>query len=374
MIGRMSIDESERPYPGDELAFRVQGSPSREAFHSSGRLSVSDLERALALRGKTWSSFSRALDFGCGSGRIMLWLEPHSGDCEFHGVDIDERAIRWAQEHLPFARFEANQQAPPLPYPDGYFDLVFNHSVFTHIDEHHQDLWLAELRRITTPGATLLLTVNGEHAFRAYEGSLEAKGINPAPLRRDLDDHGHVFVNDDSWLGSALPDAYSNAYHAPWYLFEHWSRYFDIKAYLPQGALFFQDMLVLERPEGEVREPPAPRPGRASALTNEPLAGSAIDQVAALLTKGPDVDSSSRHPAAAAAVRGTVLRLIRHYAEHQKQVDWALVRAVQEAAGNPPLTAQVQTLREAISRQTERINRLEEEILDTLRDPPPPTG
>lgn len=364
----MSIEEPELPYPGDELAFRVQGSPSREAFHTSGQLSVADLERALATRGKTWSSFDRALDFGCGSGRIMLWLKPHSADCEFHGVDIDERAISWAQKNLPFARFEANSEAPPLPYPDGHFDLVFNHSVFTHIDERLQDLWLAELRRISSPGATLLLTVNGEHAFRAYEGALEGKGINPAPLRRDLIEHGHVYVQDDSWLGSALPGSYSNAYHAPWYLFEHWSRYFDIRAYLPQGALFFQDMLVLERPDGEIREAPAAGPRNGSVeLPAHPSTGSALDQVVALLTRGPDIHSSSNHPAAAAAIRGTVIRLIRHYAEHQKQVDWALVSALQQAAGNPPVTAQVQTLREAISRQSERINRLETEVLDALR-------
>lgn len=367
----MSTEEAELPYPGDELAFRVQGSPSREAFHSSGRLSVADLERGLAIAGKSWGSFERALDFGCGSGRIMLWLQPHSKDCELHGVDIDERAIRWAQQNLPFARFAVNRAEPPLPYPDGHFDLVFNHSVFTHIDEEHQDLWLAELRRVTRPGATLMLTVNGDHAFRAYEGSLQAKGVDPAPLRRRLSERGHVFLQDDSWLGSALPEAYSNAYHAPWYLFSHWTRYFEIKAYLPRGALFFQDLLVLERPEGElpeapatpVHEPPTPAPAVAG-----PPSGAAIDEVARLLTQGPDPASASDRPAAAAAVRTVVLRLIRHYAEHQKQVDWALVRAIQEATASQPAPAQIQTLREAITRQTERINRLESELLEALAE------
>ena len=40
-----------------------------------------------------------------------------------------------------------NQPLPPLDYPDATFDLIFNHSVFTHIDEQYQDAWLAELLR-----------------------------------------------------------------------------------------------------------------------------------------------------------------------------------------------------------------------------------
>jgi ubiquinone/menaquinone biosynthesis C-methylase UbiE len=54
---------------------------------------------------------------------------------------------------LPVRALRANGQNPPLPFPDDHFDLVFSSSVFTHIDEHAQDLWLAELRRVTQPGA-----------------------------------------------------------------------------------------------------------------------------------------------------------------------------------------------------------------------------
>ena len=69
--------------------------------------------------------------------------------------------IAWCQANISYAQFTVGPHDPPLPYPDHHFDLVINHSVFTHLDERYQDLWLTELQRITSPGAILLLTGEG---------------------------------------------------------------------------------------------------------------------------------------------------------------------------------------------------------------------
>ncbi|MGH9177833.1 MAG: class I SAM-dependent methyltransferase, partial [Acidimicrobiales bacterium] len=179
----------------------MAGGLDRAAFYESGRQSVRDIEAVLAVMGRSMSSYRRIYDFGCGCGRILLWLGHLSETSEVYGSDIDARAVRWAQEQFPWAQLSVNQPLPPLEHPDASFDLVYNHSVFTHIDEQYQDLWLAELRRVTKPGANLLLSVHGENAFFEYEAASRNAGGNPQLVRDQLASEGIAFIREDPWVG-----------------------------------------------------------------------------------------------------------------------------------------------------------------------------
>lgn len=147
--------------PNDDLILRVAGTPHKPWFWNSGRQSVNQINSILSLAGKSFTDFPRALDFGCGCGRMMLHLEDVGKAIELHGTDIDAEAVAWASEHIPWAKFSVNQPLPPLNFPDEYFDLIFNHSVFTHLDETYQDAWLLELERITKPGGGDSLSFRG---------------------------------------------------------------------------------------------------------------------------------------------------------------------------------------------------------------------
>lgn len=68
-----------------------------------------------------------------------------------------------------WAKCSVNDGLAPLRFPDEYFDLIFNQSVFTHFDENYQDAWLIELERVTKPGGVLLLAVSGEYPFSQLE-------------------------------------------------------------------------------------------------------------------------------------------------------------------------------------------------------------
>ncbi len=145
------------PDPGDLLVERVAGMADRGWFYHSGRESVRELDRILATVDRSLDSFQSILDFGCGCGRMLLWMRELGESRALHGTDVDADAVAWAAEHIPYCQFTANEPDPPLPYGDGAFDLVFNHSVFTHIDEKRQNAWLAELRRVTRPEGFLVL-------------------------------------------------------------------------------------------------------------------------------------------------------------------------------------------------------------------------
>ena len=304
------------PDPGDVLIARVTGSTDRTWFYESGQQSVRELERTLALIERPLDSFSSILDFGCGCGRMLMWLEELGKRTKLHGTDVDAEAIAWAAERFPYCTFTANGADPPLPYEDGAFDLIFNHSVFTHIDERSQDAWLAELQRVTRPGGFLVLCVNGEWVLN--------DDWSEAHVR--LEDTGHLFLPDmrpPAELGH--PEWYASTFNAPWYVFERWARWFNIRGYIPRAALNLQDHVLLERPApGERRiRPLAARPPRSAPPTAEQRVLAAQAQIGA---------GSSRFGALGRGLRHIVLRLMRPYTAHQQRIEVELARSIDQLA------------------------------------------
>jgi SAM-dependent methyltransferase len=238
--------------PPEDLMFRVAGTPKRDWFWKSGGMSVANISAMLSIIGTSFADYPRALEFGCGCGRILLHTKGIAEKIELYGVDIDAQAIAWASDHISWVKCSVNNGLPPLDFPDAYFDLIFNHSVFTHLDENYQDAWLAELERVTKPGGVLVLSVSGQHPFSQLETAWKDAGVDPSPLRATLREKGILFIEDDMWVGGPFPDFYHSTFHAPWYIFDHWSKIFEIKAYVVRGSLDFQDLLLLRRRDERV--------------------------------------------------------------------------------------------------------------------------
>ncbi len=110
------------------------------------------LEMVESLRG-------RALDIGCGSGRLLLDLTRRG--FETVGIDLSPTMIDATRE-----LFRRNGLAPPelfvadvesLPFGDGRFDLVTAGGVIEYLAE--DDAALAEIRRVLAPGGRLVVSV-----------------------------------------------------------------------------------------------------------------------------------------------------------------------------------------------------------------------
>jgi len=223
-------------FPPSNLRYRVHGNPFIESFIEIGKDQKKDLESCLAKINKNISSFPNIFDFGCGCGRTLISLKENN-TCNFFGTDIDEGAIIWCQNNLKFTKFDINQALPPLQYKSGKFDLVYAISVFTHLNEELQFLWLDELKRITKPRGILLLTIHNIDFLKHIISKEENFSI--------VTKTGFVHRKGEFFQG-IFPEWYQNTFHSKEYVMENFSKYFKILHYVPKGMNNLHDVVLLE--------------------------------------------------------------------------------------------------------------------------------
>src|SRR5215211_2496849 len=136
-----------------------------EAYLVAGKKYVRKMVDILETSGVSLGPGKRVLDFGCGDGMMLRQLRKIAESGEAWGVDINGSQMMWCQRHLsPPFKFATTTSFPHLPFEDGYFDLIYSFSVFTHICDL-AEAWLLELKRILKRGGVLYLTVHDNHTI-----------------------------------------------------------------------------------------------------------------------------------------------------------------------------------------------------------------
>ncbi|HEY0312495.1 MAG TPA: methyltransferase domain-containing protein [Allosphingosinicella sp.] len=167
-------DEADLPVPPEDLWLGYKY-PAHGAFHVRTMLEIAEAS------GFTLQAGDRVLDLGCGAGRMIRHLAPFARSCEIWGADISARHIYWCQRNLtPPFHFLTSTKTPHLPFPDGYFRLIYCGSLFTHIDDLAK-AWLLELRRLLAPNGRVYLTIHDEDTIRQLE-----MAPDPSPMMRFL--------------------------------------------------------------------------------------------------------------------------------------------------------------------------------------------
>jgi SAM-dependent methyltransferase len=175
VVMRPSARDPSDDFPLPPASLRRRWAAGAEDYVQGGRRDVKTMLETLCDAGISPESIGRILDFGCAEGRMLRHLRDDVPR-ELWGVDINAERITWCQQHLaPPLRVATTTTMPHLPFADGYFDLIYAVSVFTHISEL-ADAWFLELLRVLRTGGHVYLTIHDEHSIDVLLGRHRAAG------------------------------------------------------------------------------------------------------------------------------------------------------------------------------------------------------
>jgi SAM-dependent methyltransferase len=234
------------PIPPRDNIIRVAGDVGLDGFLFGGATWFVRL-RTLVRRyvGRDLGTLQHVLDWGVGCGRVARSFFEHGLQNVIYGVDIDAVNIEWMQANMPDpTRFTRCDFDPPLSFPDHFFDVIYGHSVFTHLREEDQFRWLDELARLLRPGGFAFVTA-------CTESGVAVTRHWDVPNRADFSD---IFLNKGFYDFEAQPvgvDAGREGYyrlvaHTRRYIAERWSAHFNVRRIIP-CLMEHQDLVVLQK-------------------------------------------------------------------------------------------------------------------------------
>ncbi len=188
--------------PSAATVDKIQGSNTADpdTFFGAGYRDMAHYLDALRTHGFDLARKERMLDFGVGTGRMLLQFLPFP--LERYAVDVNPVAVEWAAEKLgSLAKVELSKLEPPLRFETGFFDLVMANSVFTHMPYAAQPGWIAELARVLRPGGCALITV---HDFAKLPPEYQSAGWYERGKGRGL--HLNTYLSQDRLKALWSPD------------------------------------------------------------------------------------------------------------------------------------------------------------------------
>lgn len=139
-------------------------------FHEQVPYETLLLHRYGDLRRPLFPSFAglRALDYGCGEGRMIRRLSPFFGRVD--GVDISEDMARNARERCPGSQIWTTSGADCAEAESASYDFVYSTIALQHIGAFDvRDSIIKDLSRVLKPGGkgTLQLLFSKHYPFRS---------------------------------------------------------------------------------------------------------------------------------------------------------------------------------------------------------------
>jgi ubiquinone/menaquinone biosynthesis C-methylase UbiE len=145
------------------------GDKGREWYLSKGKSHTDRMLQIVEASGLSIAPGSRFLDLGCAAGRMIRHLKRFADHSEIWGCDINAPLINWCTTNLsPPFHFATTTTIPHLPFEDGYFDLIYTGSVFTHIDDL-AEAWLLEIRRVLSNRGRAYITIHDRHTIKLLD-------------------------------------------------------------------------------------------------------------------------------------------------------------------------------------------------------------
>ena len=151
-----------------------------DAFFKTG---VAEIDAVLdrVRRAGVIPRFQRALDFGCGVGRLTQALGRHFERVD--GVDISSAMIARAQALNRLGdrcRYHLNEADRLAAFPDGEFDFVYSMITLQHVEPQYSRRYIEEFFRVVRPGGVVVFQLPGEPVTMARQ---RTRSSAPLPRR-----------------------------------------------------------------------------------------------------------------------------------------------------------------------------------------------
>ena len=150
-------------------------------FFETGRLEIEGVLRRAGDLGVV-PARSRALDFGCGVGRLTQALAEVFEACD--GVDIAPSMIALAEKYNRFGdrcRYHLNDAPELRLFPDQSFSFVYSNLVLQHMPAELSRIFIGEFLRVLAPGGLLVFHIPAEPFPEAAQSSRRSVCRGPLP-------------------------------------------------------------------------------------------------------------------------------------------------------------------------------------------------
>lgn len=221
--------------------------PGHDHYRSSGA-TVAGLMTELLSQQLGSLDGTQLLDFGAGTGRIAIPFAEMNRRASVTCVDVDAEAVEFVSLAAPKnCRAVVGPYVPPLSFADEMFDGVWAVSVWSHFPEELATDWLVEMRRITRPGAALILSFA---SFRTMEEWQETRGRFRGSTPEDLKRKRFLYeqfesLDPEHFPGISGQGSWGDTLIHPDYVTEEWGKLFTVERFdrLPGG----QELAILRR-------------------------------------------------------------------------------------------------------------------------------
>jgi len=177
------------------------------------------------------------LDWGCGVSRIAMHIGKFTkGNAAVYACDINNEMISFNVKSYQGITYSLISYKPPTNHEDGYFDLIYGLSIFTHIEDKMQENWLSEIHRILRENGIFLFTTHG----RFFSSKL-------LPQEKQLLDQQGVFSKTYQQKGHRM----MSTYNEPRFFKNLLEKYFEVLEFhageVDQSKVGGQDLWIVRK-------------------------------------------------------------------------------------------------------------------------------